>query len=146
MQDTIKKINTARRMPPRVLFGTLTKLAKRKIRKYFIKFHPAKLSDKQFFKLVNHKNLDELPPFFLNLNEKEKIIETIKREYPTTIKEMINTADEICEHIFNLLGSGKTELGKEIDWHLDFKVVSGGIQKHIILEPESMLLWMMIQT
>ena len=117
----IRKLNTARNMPPDVLAATLANLAKRKVRRYYIKLFPVKLSDKQFFQLVNHKNLDELPPFFLNPNDKEKIIETIKKDYPKSIEQTINDADEICNHIFDLLGSGKTELGKEIEWHLDFK-------------------------
>lgn len=36
-------------------------------------------------------------------------------------KDKINEADKICNHIFNLLGSGDTQLGKEIKWNQDFK-------------------------
>lgn len=37
-------------------------------------------------------------------------------------KDIILEADKICEHIFNLLGSGEVELGKNIPWNEDFKV------------------------
>ncbi len=30
-------------------------------------------------------------------------------------------ADKICQHIFNLLGSGDVEFGEKIDWNSDFK-------------------------
>ncbi len=30
-------------------------------------------------------------------------------------------ADQVCDHVFDLLGSGPTFLGAEIDWHQDFK-------------------------
>jgi hypothetical protein len=30
-------------------------------------------------------------------------------------------AERICDHVFDLLGSGPVALGSEIDWHLDFK-------------------------
>ena len=121
MKDILDKIATARAMPPKILIESAIRLAKVQVRRYALKFHPVKLSDKQFLKLVTQKNLDDLPPFFFNPKDKEEIIETIKRDYPESIEELITDADEICAHIFDLLGSGKTELGAEIDWHLDFK-------------------------
>ncbi len=73
-----------------------------------------------------YKTVDEflngnLPWFFFNSDDRDKFVEIIKKEYPESIEQTINDADEIRNHIFDLLGSGKTELGKEIDWHLDFK-------------------------
>jgi hypothetical protein len=35
--------------------------------------------------------------------------------------DLVERADEICAHRFDLLGSGPTELGAEIDWQTDFK-------------------------
>ena len=35
--------------------------------------------------------------------------------------ELVRRADEICAHRFELLGSGPVDLGREIDWHRDFK-------------------------
>ena len=142
----IRKLNTMRSMPPDVLAATLANLTKRKVRRYYIKIFPVKLSDKQFCKAVNHKNLDRLSPFFFDLaDNKGKIIETIRKKYPDAIAKTLNEASEICEHIFDLLGSGKTKLGKEICWHLDFK--SGfqwdpkeyylGTGKHVTLDDDS---------
>ena len=145
MKNLIRKLKTARSMPPEVLAVTLANLAKRKLRKPYIKLFPVKLSDKQFFKAINHMNIDQLHPFFFNPRDKNKIVETIKKEYPASIPETIKSADEVCNHIFDLLGSGKTKLGKEIDWHLDFK--SGfrwdpkeyylGTGKHVTLDDQS---------
>ncbi len=125
-KNIVRKINTARMMSPRVLIVTLMGLGKQNLRRCLIKFHPVKLSDKKILKATGCKNINEfldkeVPPFFFNPNEKEKMVETIKKEYPESIEQTINDVDEICNHIFDLLGSGKTELGKEIDWHLDFK-------------------------
>ncbi len=36
-------------------------------------------------------------------------------------EKIISAADKACDHVFDLLGSGDTELGKRIDWHTDFK-------------------------
>ena len=141
----IRKLNTARNMPPDVLAATLANLAKRKVRRYYIKLFPVKLSDKQFFKTINYQNIDQLHPFFFNPDDKDKIMEAIKKEYPESIEQTINDADEICNHIFDLLGSGKVKLGEEIDWHLDFKsgfrwdskVYYIGTGTHVTLDDDS---------
>jgi len=125
MKGIIRKVNTARNMPPKVLIERATRLAKRRIRRYAFRFHPVKLSDNDFLKAMGYKTIEEFlynpPRFFFNPNDKGKIVETIRKEYPESIEQAINDADEICNHVFDLLGSGKTKLGKEIDWHLDFK-------------------------
>jgi len=121
MRQLIQKIETARSMPPDLLVNHLVNMARRKIREHLIKFFPVKPSDERFFKEIDPKNLDRLPLFFFKPVNKEELINIIKERYPESIKETIKDADEICEHIFDLLGSDKEELGKEIDWHLDFK-------------------------
>jgi hypothetical protein len=145
MKDLIRKLNTARSMPPKLLAETLARLVNRKVRRYYIKIFQAKLSDKQFLKVINYRNLDELPPFFFNPGDKNKILDIIKKEYPESIEQTINDADKICNHIFDLLGSGKQELGKEICWHLDFKTGFRwnprtyylGTRKHVTLDDDS---------
>jgi len=119
MKDLIRKLNTARSMPPSILAETLANLAKRKIRRYYIKIFPVKLPDKRFLNATGYKTIDEFlnrnqPYFFFNLDDKERIVETIRKEYPESIEQTINDADEICEHIFDLLGSGKTGIQKPI--------------------------------
>ncbi|MDA7857906.1 heparinase II/III family protein, partial [bacterium] len=51
----------------------------------------------------------------------EKILNLISQKYPDTIEKTIKAANEICEHKIDLLGLGKVDLGKEINWHKDFK-------------------------
>ena len=121
MMEISKRINTARGMPVKLLAETLANMAKHKIRKQYLKFYPVKLTDKQFFKVVMHQNIYDLPPFFFRPTGKNKIVETKKNEYFKSLEQTIKDANEICEHIFDLLGSDKQKLGKEIDWHLDFK-------------------------
>lgn len=38
-----------------------------------------------------------------------------------TRDDLLRRADDVIAHRFDLLGSGPTELGREIDWHRDFK-------------------------
>lgn len=125
-KERLRKIKIAKNMPLNDLIKVLMMLTKRKIRRYIIKFHPVKLSDKDFLDATGCETKKKIfyrspPRFFFNTHDKERVVEIIKEEYSTSLEQTINDTDEICNHIFDLLGSGKTELGKEINWHLDFK-------------------------
>lgn len=45
----------------------------------------------------------------------------IGRFFPEAQAAAIEEADKIRGHCFDILGSGEIDLGKEIDWHIDFK-------------------------
>jgi len=145
MKDWSSKLNIARSMPPKLLAEMLARHAKHKVRRYYIRLFPVKLSDKQFFRLTDHKNLDELPPFLFDPTNREKIVDTITKEYPLSIAQQEIEADEICTHIFDLLGSGEVNFGKEICWHSDFKTGFRwntrtyylGTGKHVTLDDDS---------
>jgi len=47
-----------------------------------------------------------------------------------SIEGLVERADAVLEHRFDLLGSGPTELGDEIDWHADFKTGRSWPLKH----------------
>lgn len=145
MKEIAKKMNAAMRTPPKILIGALANIPKRKIRNYYIKIFPVTLSDKRFSRAINHQDMDQLPQFFFDINDKEKIVDTIKKEYPISVIETITDAEEVCDHVFDLLGSGKTKLSGKIDFHFDFK--SGfrwnpkgyylGTDKHVTLDNDS---------
>lgn len=40
---------------------------------------------------------------------------------PGLLEATIESADQVCHHVFDLLGSGPVVLGETIDWHRDFK-------------------------
>src|SRR5205814_441848 len=44
----------------------------------------------------------------------DKVTQTV---FPNAVRQTIEAADKYCEHTFDLLGSGPTFLGSEIDWH-----------------------------
>jgi len=75
--------------------------------------------------------------FCLNTLNKDEIIKTIQRKFPHILQQIIDNADKINEHYFDLLGSGSIKVSKNnisivnkslldtsyqpIDWHTDFK-------------------------
>lgn len=44
-----------------------------------------------------------------------------EQQAPRMREATIESADRICDHVFDLLGSGPVALGATIDWHRDFK-------------------------
>jgi Heparinase II/III-like protein/Heparinase II/III N-terminus len=50
-------------------------------------------------------------------------------------QDVVSRADEIAAHRFDLLGSGPTDLGAEIDWHTDFKTGRHWPLRHSSLLP-----------
>ena len=96
------------------------------------KFSSAYISDRQFLRaldarfdninaFLSHIVKRKQPIFFFDAKEKTKIIEIVNQQFPEAIKQTVVEADKVCEHVFNLLGSGDVYLGEKIDWHVDFK-------------------------
>ncbi len=52
-------------------------------------------------------------------NKKEYYIQELKKSEKE--EQIIKQVNKICNHIFNLLGSGDINLGKDIKWNQDFK-------------------------
>ena len=52
-------------------------------------------------------------------NKKEHYFQELKKSEKE--EQIIKQANKICNHIFNLLGSGDINLGKDIKWNEDFK-------------------------
>lgn len=59
--------------------------------------------------------------FFLGPAEQDRVVDRIRAERPEAVAATLQAAEAICAHRFDLLGSGPTALGREIDWHRDFK-------------------------
>jgi uncharacterized heparinase superfamily protein len=59
--------------------------------------------------------------FYFSNADRSKFVKGVNANYLRTIPLTIKDAEEICEHVFDELGSGKTSLGRCIDWHQDFK-------------------------
>ena len=54
-----------------------------------------------------------------NVQNKAYYVESLKKH--GDVKQLILQADKICNHTFDLLGSGEVNLGKTIRWNQDFK-------------------------
>ncbi|MDF2882795.1 MAG: hypothetical protein K0R54_3352 [Clostridiaceae bacterium] len=68
---------------------------------------------------VFFNNFNPKCSFLYNLNNKDHYISELNRL--SVCSSIINSADKICSHEFNLLGSGNKYLGEKLPWNEDFK-------------------------
>lgn len=116
------------------------------------------ITDEEFLKAVSNskhtfRNVEELqkyfrqrkvPKFFIDPAQKDKLVKLLQKNFPETIEKAIKDVDQICDHIFDVLGSGPVNVNRQrstalnqksriqnsrlptdnyesIDWHVDFK-------------------------
>jgi len=95
-----------------------------KIMKYYLMAHPIDISDQELLEVFNCTTLDQSPlklnKCFFNVYGKN-VKETIRKVFPQSMPSTIKEANKICNHTFNLLGSGDINLGSKINWSQDFK-------------------------
>lgn len=71
--------------------------------------------------LLSRLERSQGPRFFVDPMDRDVLVARLTRDFPDSRTSTMKKADEICDHVFDLLGSGKVSLGKKIDWHCDFK-------------------------
>ena len=95
------------------------------------RFFSTHISDQAFQKAMieNKKSLDDFAcstqnsgnfKFFISRENKQFLISQVKSRFPSYEKSILQKANEICNHFFDLLGSGSIFLGNPINWHYDF--------------------------
>jgi hypothetical protein len=57
--------------------------------------------------------------FFFSADSVDAILALLRQRVPGRIEEIINQAEKICRHRFDLLGYEDLDYGSPIDWHLD---------------------------
>jgi len=57
--------------------------------------------------------------FFFEREEVPQILDYLREQCPEVVEEIVERAEWICQHRFDLLGYEGLDYGEEIDWHLD---------------------------
>lgn len=93
------------------------------LKKSLKKYSLYKFKKKYQKNIVNFKFLDNFTSqiCFYNSMSNQELIRSFYNNNSKLKDEIINQADKILEHKFNLLGSGESNLGKSINWNQDFK-------------------------
>ena len=120
-------------------------ISTRMLRKQLVKLGHGKVTQNHFLKrfekeypkkFLEYFKTPNTLKFFIDGTKKEEVTKKIREIYPKSIDQTIKDADKICEHVFDLLGSGETDLKKlalmyglkakengyvPINWQQDFK-------------------------
>lgn len=135
-----------RQLPPKTAakkaMMKLLRATRNKFEKETAKLSPAHISDEQLLQsLDGFKNIDEVlhairgerPPFIIQPSPREELVSLIQQQFPHLVIEIEEEAEKVCNHLFDLLGSGPVDLdefaaqhgGREacgyLPWHHDFK-------------------------
>jgi hypothetical protein len=66
-----------------------------------------------------HRTEAEPGSFFLRSADVPRLMNIFRERMPQQVKTVLETAEKICQHRFDLLGYCDLDYGREIDWHLD---------------------------
>ena len=68
----------------------------------------------------DHRNgLERRGRFFFQKEELPEILASLRQSFPETAEQIVERAEQLCRHRFDLLGYQGLDYGPEIDWHLD---------------------------
>ena len=117
----------ALRMPPRQLIARLKEEVRQQTRRPWAHVYPRTLSDATIIGNNAAGTIDELwtqlagAPFFINASLRDDYTAAFIERYPSGRQQVIQAADQVLRHEFDLLGSGIKQLGPKLPWLDDFK-------------------------
>ncbi len=135
-----------RQLPPKTAAKRaamkLLRVTRNKFEKEAAKLSQARISDQELLRSLEEfvsvedfllTMRGERPPFFIQPSSREEIVSLIQQQFPHLVTEIEDEAEKVCNHVFDLLGSGPVDLdefaeqhgGREacgyLPWHHDFK-------------------------
>jgi hypothetical protein len=88
---------------------------------------PHLVTERSLLRQAGAPNIDALwerlaaRPFFVNPSNRSAWADSFRREYPQSCERILDDANRVLRHEFDLLGSGLKALGTELPWLTDFK-------------------------
>ncbi len=113
MKNVILKLQKLKKLSDKQIFKKLNMKIYYRWRKKKITNRPITLKNSFFYNFSSSCN------FLYDFNNKKHHIEELRKL--NLVDSIVISANNICNHKFDLLGSGKKNLGKFIPWHEDFK-------------------------
>ena len=101
--------------------------------------HPGLFSDARLLAHTQASSIDTLwtqlaqAPFFLHATDRQRYAAAFVERYPATRDQIVEAAETVLRHEFDLLGSGPCQLGRRLPWHADFK---SGRQWPLLYSPD----------
>ena len=112
---------------PRALTRRVLDAARRRTRRRWSRLYPRLLTERVLLRLLGASDIDAAwddlarRPFFVSHADRQQVAAHFEREYPDMRASIVQAADAVLRHEFDLLGSGLRRLGTPLPWHTDFK-------------------------
>ena len=100
-----------------IFFGKLIRRASESLKRFTV---PTRFRLIRYPKISAFLSPDYRGAFFFTAVRREEMTAAWRAAFDRE-RETILQADRVLDHVFDLLGSGETKLGDEIDWSRDFK-------------------------
>jgi uncharacterized heparinase superfamily protein len=125
---TAERIGRACRRSPRYLASRALTSAQYRSRRPWAYLYPRLLTERRLLSSLDARDVDTLwndlaqQPFFVSCADRHLVAGRFIDEYSDSRDTIVQAADAVLRHEFDLLGSGPRSLGATLPWHTDFKV------------------------
>src|SRR5882672_6156245 len=122
-----RRLGRALGRSPRALTRRVLDVARRRARRSWSRLYPRLLTERVLLRLLGASDIDPAwddlarRPFFVSHADRQQTAARFEREYPDMRAAIVQAADAVLRHEFDLLGSGPRRLGTPLPWHTDFK-------------------------
>jgi hypothetical protein len=89
--------------------------------------YPHVLTERALLRAAGAPSIDALwqaqlaAPFFVSPGRRETLTRAFRGRYPDAEATIVRAAEQVLRHEFDLLGSGRVALSRDLPWHTDFK-------------------------
>lgn len=127
MSELLARARRAARKSPRELASRLAEIGWAQLQRPWSRVYPHVLTERALLKLAGAPSVDALwqrqqaRPFFVSPDRRADWTRAFRDRYPDASAAILNAADRVVRHEFDLLGSGCVTLSPKLPWHTDFK-------------------------
>jgi len=127
VSEWLQRVKRASRRSPRYLAARVLEEGRARFRRPWTSIYPRLLTARSIATAAGAGSIDLLwaslqsSPFLLSAADRLKTTEAFRARYPDAAGRIVEAAERILRHEFDLLGSGCVSLGPSLPWHTDFK-------------------------
>lgn len=127
MSEFVERLRRASRKTPRQLASRLIEMGTARLQEPWAGVYPYVLTEGALLRATGAASIDALwtaqqnAPFFISSRDADEWARIFRSRYQGEARTIVEAADRVLRHEFDLLGSGCVNLGPRLPWHTDFK-------------------------
>jgi len=127
VSEFVERLRRASRKTPRQLASRLIEMGAARLQEPWAGVYPYVLTEGALLRATGAASIDALwtaqqnAPFFISSRDADEWARIFRSRYQGEARTIVEAADRVLRHEFDLLGSGCVNLGPRLPWHTDFK-------------------------